>query len=213
MARLHRRVSGEDRAPAGLLQGVLQCKPVFIDVAANDSSPVDSDPWGWKWIAADTTYKLGNGTNPQSGTLCVMDNNVELSGDIGADGAPLDMSVIATGSVQLTGGAFISATQEDGIAILAGGDLELSGTSGVSSDNFEGLIYVNSQCDVSGSATVKGQMICVDNPNPAGSRDLDPFQNEFSGSISVSFDCTGHSFITTETIGPLGTGGWSQVVN
>ena len=118
-------------------------------------------------MPADSAYKLGNNTNPESGTLCVMDNNVELSGDIGADGAPLEMSVIATGSVQLTGGAFISATQEDGIAILAGGDLELSGTSGVSSDNFEGLIYVNSQCDVSGSATVTGQMICVDNPNPA----------------------------------------------
>ena len=183
-----------------------------------DSAVVGSDSWGWSIEMEGTDpfypkFKLGGSGTPESGTLCVM-GNVELSGGagMGSDGSPIDMSIIATGNVQITGTSFIAPDREDGIAILAGGDLELSGSAGVSSDNFEGLIYVHSQCDISGSATVAGQMICRDEPNAPGTWDYADF-NEFSGSVSVSFDCTGHSFITTETIGPLGTGGWSQVVN
>ena len=164
----------------------------IIEVSTLDSALVNSvgDPWNWKIKIEDgfPQYELGASGIPQPGTLCVF-GNVELSGGAGSDGAPIDMSIIATGNVRLTGTSFI-AGQTDGIALLAGGDIWLTGSAGVSSDNLSGLIYANGECEMSGSSSIKGSIVCVGNPLPAFAPDITPAGNEFSGSITLDFDCT-----------------------
>ncbi len=182
-----------------------------IEAATMDSAVVGSagDPWNWIITVADgePQYELGSGGNPQPGTLCAT-GNVELSGGAGADGAPIDMSIIATGNVRLTGDSFIQPSDPDGIAILAGGDLWLTGSSGVSSDNFQGLLYANSQCEVSGSSTITGQIICANNPLPPGAPDITPTGTEFSGSITINFECTGFG---TGTGVAVQSGSWMEL--
>jgi hypothetical protein len=155
-----------------------------------DSVLVDgsSSSQGWRWNSSENQYELGDYGTPQSGTLCVF-GNAEISGQIGRDGDPINMSLITTGSASVTGNSFINADHPDGIGILAGGDVELSGNGGIVSDNVDGLIYAGSQCSVNGEVHIKGQMICRDAPNPYGSKDLEPYRNDINGSLKIEAVC------------------------
>ena len=214
---VHTPTTGADSVPIPQMNPLDYCpgdadwimrNQYVVEVATGDSLAVGSDAWNASWNTGPPPgfYELGKSATPQGGVLCVM-GNIELSGGAGADGAPIDMSIIATGSVQLTGTSFINAVHPDGIAILAGGDLEMSGSSGTLSDNFEGLVWVGAQCDISGEAKLNGQIICADNTNPVGSIDLPPFANEFSGSITLNFGCGG----STSTSIAILAGSWMEL--
>ena len=100
------------------------------------------------------------------------------------------MSVIATGSIEISGNPFMKPSSPDSILFMAGGDLSISATPGRSNDNFDGLIYAESQCKVSGNPTVEGQLLCKNKPNAAGTVEY-ASQNEISGSMSLRYSCNG----------------------
>jgi hypothetical protein len=126
------------------------------------------------------------------GTFCV-EGNVKVGGNPGTPGVPLPMSLIASGSIEISGNPYLSADDEDNIQFLAGGDLKLNGSPTVGTNNFSGLMYAGSQCQVSGDPTLGGQLMCDNKANPAGSINLFS-DNQINGNPTITFDCDGNIF-------------------
>jgi hypothetical protein len=94
------------------------------------------------------------------GKLCV-DGNVAIVGVTGTAAAPRAMTIIATGSVQIIGSPHVRPASADSVLIVAGGDVHIGGTSRDGANNFEGLIYAENQCIVSGQPRVAGPLLCA----------------------------------------------------
>jgi hypothetical protein len=103
------------------------------------------------------------------------------------------MSVIATGSIEVSGNPFLTADHDDGIMFLAGGDLSISGNPGAGSPNFQGLMYAGAQCKVSGNPDLFGQLMCANGAQPVGSVNITS-THDMSGNFSLTFDCSANIF-------------------
>jgi hypothetical protein len=145
--------------------------------------------FGWKRSGSSPVLWDLSGDVSVDGTVCV-EGNAKISGNTGADGIPRKMSVIATGSIEVSGNPFLVPSSPDSVLFLAGGDLSISGNPGLLSDTFEGLIYSDSQCKLSGAPIVEGQIVCQDNPNPAGAIEW-ASQNEIAGDARIRYSCNG----------------------
>ena len=149
---------------------------------------------GWVWEAATQNWKAnGAPTLPAAGTYCVQ-GNAWLAGNTGSAAAPKTISIVATGSIKVDGTPYIRPDHPDGILLLAGGDIYLAGnnTSGV--DNYQGMVYAGAQCSAQGNATLFGQIVCANGPQPAGAIEYAGPGSAITGNFSMSFDCSGNVF-------------------
>lgn len=145
--------------------------------------------FGWKRSSSSPVVWDLSGPLAVNGTVCA-EGNVKVSGNAGTDALPLKMSIIATGSIEVSGNPFMQPSSPDSVMFLAGGDLSISGNPGILNDNFEGLIYSDSQCKISGNPSLEGQVVCQDNPNPAGAIQYAD-KNEISGNPRIRYSCNG----------------------
>src|SRR5688572_1235403 len=115
-------------------------------------------------------------------TYCVT-GNVEVQADFGSPAAPANVTVIASGSIELGGKKiFMKAAHPDGIVLMAGGDVDLQGDAG-----FEGMIYAGGQCYISGKPTITGQFLCKNrSPHPG----IDYVQLASGTGLLISGDAT-----------------------
>lgn len=123
------------------------------------------------------------------GTFCAH-GNVKVGDEFGTPSNPFSFSLIATGSIQISGNPYIKPASVDSILLMAGGDLQISGNPTGSATSFEGLIYAGSQCQIKGNPRLRGQLICKNKPNPAGSENW-VTQNVISGNPEIIYDCNG----------------------
>jgi hypothetical protein len=144
---------------------------------------------GWTYTAGTTTWNLTGGA-VNIGTYCAT-GNVAISGNNGAPGAPLQISILATGSVSLAGTPYLRPDHDDGVLIMAAGDVSVAGNPGSS---YSGLVYAGAQCAASGSATLSGQLLCANGAQPAGATALAGPGNTVGGSFTLDFDCSGNVF-------------------
>ncbi len=115
---------------------------------------------------------------------------MQVTGNTGSPGNPLEISLFSTGSVQVAGNPRITASHPDGTLIVAEGDVKISGNASGATPAFSGLVYAGAQCQVNGTPEVKGHILCHDSPNPAGAADLVD-ENKVNGTPTVTYDCTG----------------------
>lgn len=145
--------------------------------------------FGWRLISlAPVTWEFANPTY-ENGKLCI-EGNVTVSSGAGSAASPVAWSIIATGSVKVSGSPFIVPATNDSIAIIAGGDIAISGNPGGSNENYEGLIYANAQCSISGNPTVAGQVLCRDQATGVGNADYAP-TNIVTGNPTLTYGCGG----------------------
>ncbi len=157
---------------------------------AEDANGVEK--YGWKRSSsAPVVYTLTSAL-AVPGTFCV-EGNAVIAGVVGTAGAPLRMSVIATGSIDISGNPFIRADHDDNILLLAGGDLSISGNPTAGTDNFSGMVYAGAQCKTSGNFTVFGQLLCANGAQPAGSVNHTTL-HDMSGNWTINFDCSATVF-------------------
>jgi hypothetical protein len=90
------------------------------------------------------------------GTYCVT-GNASITGG-GAAGAPMSLSVLATGSIALAGNPYLLPDHPEGILLMAAGDVSVGGTPG---STYSGLVYAGAQCAAAGNATLSGQLLCA----------------------------------------------------
>lgn len=114
--------------------------------------------WGFRYQTPPTWTMVQAGA--VSGSKICVDGNFEISGNMGTAGAPFNVTIIATGSVSVTGTPFLAPATTDSVLIVSGGDVNLAGNASGSASNYEGLIYAENQCAVSGSPRMSAQVLC-----------------------------------------------------
>ena len=165
-----------------------------------------SEQWGWEFSSGHYVLKSDNPT--ATGTLC-FDNDVEVNEDLGTSSSPKPMSFISTGSISVPGDPFLIPDHPDGILFLALGDVKLNGNSTPGTENFQGTIYANSQCELSGELVIEGRLICRDNANPAGSENW-AVENKVSGNTHFTYACP--SELEEQVVSPISDRPWLQVM-
>lgn len=149
-----------------------------------------SDPqFGWKLASSSPIVWDFSGNTGVPGTVCAQ-GNIKMSGNPGSPGSPLSMSLIATGSITISGNPYLSPSSPDGISVLAGGDVAISGNPAAGAITYEGLIYSRSQCKLNGNPAIAGQVLCKDKPNPPGSSE-EADMNAVSGNPTITSNCVG----------------------
>jgi hypothetical protein len=161
----------------------------LIDAPPRESQHFLGKVLGWQYDALTGTYQL-NANDAVEGKVCV-NGNVKIIGNLGDPGDPFEITIIATGSVQVGGIPIIEPVDDDDILILAGGDVTIGGTTtGSRSPYYAGLIYARSQCQINGTPYVDGHVLCYDGPDPAGAINVTD-DNKINGTPTISYDCSG----------------------
>lgn len=165
------------------------------------------DPkWGWKWDPGTNRY-YADSQFPEEGVYCV-DGNVQVSTDLGAPGSPAVISLLSTMSIEISSNSYLEPAHRDSILILAEGDLKMNGNPIGGAHSFEGLSYGGSQCEVSGTASLHGQLICRDDPNPTGSLEW-VTDNKLSGDVEITYSCGG--FLSKQVPEPILERTWTHL--
>lgn len=145
--------------------------------------------FGWKQSSISPVVWETDGKAITPGTICV-EGSLKISSSPGKPATPLALSILAMGSVEISGNPHIVSSHPDGIGIIANGDVSIEGNPSAAANNYNGLIYAGSQCEVSGKPNVGGQLLCKNKPNPAGSVNYAD-QNKISGDAKIKFNCGG----------------------
>lgn len=146
---------------------------------------------GWLRTGASPVVWTLTGAAATTGTYCLEGTgNAVLSGNIGVDGSPLRISVIAGGSISLTGTPFIAPASSDSALLVANGDLQISGVSGALSPNYDGLLYATNQCIVSGTARLNASLVCRNRPQTVGATEYGT-ATTIGGTPTITHTCNG----------------------
>lgn len=157
------------------------------------AAPTTPPPTGWSFNLATQTWT--SSASIPGGTYWV-DGNVVIGGSPAPAGG---LSLLTRGHVDIGSSPVIPpALSVSGlgptpvmVSVIAGTDIKLAG----SGNTFTGLYYAAHQLDVSGSPTINGQMIALnqaDTPYPAAATNLVPLnaagQMVISGSPNVTYN-------------------------
>lgn len=125
---------------------------------------------GWSHLD-DGWHFSGNGQNPPSiaGTYFVEGDALIVGtgqgATVGRNAAGqtqvVSMTVIATGSIHVTGSSRLVHDRPDGLLLVAGGDVRLTGTPGLE-QRLEGLVAAREQIHVSGTPEICGALVAQD---------------------------------------------------
>lgn len=139
---------------------------------------------GWSFSGGEWTIA---GSTAPDGTFYV-DGTVSISGSPGSNASPKALSIIATGSISITGRPFLTPDNLDNPSLLqfvTNGDLKIGGTVDVNAPNtVEGKCLVREQLHISGNPTLQGQII-VQNVTSVSSLVT---TNTLSGSVEIEYN-------------------------
>jgi hypothetical protein len=144
---------------------------------------------GWTYSAGTLTWTFAGGVD---GTYCAA-GNVFISGNTGSAAVPRRISILATGSIRVEGTPYLAADHEDGILLLAAGDVYLAGNAAAGANSYQGLVYAGAQCAAEGTFTLFGQMLCANNPQPPGATQW-AVAHTIEGNFKMTFDCSANVF-------------------
>jgi hypothetical protein len=157
------------------------------DSTANISG---NSKWGWKRAGTSPVVFDQDGSLPD-GTVCAY-GNVKVGGSPGSASNPKAVSIIATGSIQISGNPYLKPSSPDGIMFLSGADIEINGNPDAGTLNYEGLIYATSQCKIGGNPEIFGQIVCKNKPNSNSSVTTQlADENMISGNPKITYNCGG----------------------
>ncbi|MFL6212937.1 MAG: hypothetical protein ACJ74J_03485 [Blastocatellia bacterium] len=169
------------------------------------SSSVDGHSY---YVIGLDNYNL---TTPASSTA--NGGNVKLTSNAGTDNVPIHITILTTGSIELSGNPnFISQMTSvqtlptelppfvrPSFLLVATEDVKIRGDASV--PRFSGVIFAGEQFDLSGNGAIDGQVLGLSNPDLSGSPVSD-------NSISGSFDLT---FNGGQAVGRIMLMSWRQI--
>ena len=166
-----------------------------------------SNPWNIASNAAGgkTVYVVGrdnyNTSTPSASTP--NGGSVKLTGNIGSNGAPLQVTILATGSIDIQGNPNLTSNLVNletpllppfvdiNVLMFAVEDIRVRGDFNASI-SFTGITYAGEQVDLSGNGSINGQVIAFNNNNISGSLvegpSGDPNRNTITGSFVLTLN-------------------------
>jgi cytoskeletal protein CcmA (bactofilin family) len=170
---------------------------------ANGTKTSVSTTCGSEWTFSSGTWSI-TGNSATAGTVYVY-GNVSISGSPPGGGskvAPVQLSIIATGDISVTGNPKLYPHSNSGaLQFVTNGDLRLAGNADVDYLTVEGQSLVRGQLDISGNPDLRGQVIVQ---NIANSGNL-VTTNTVSGNPTITYNGSFAdivSTVTTTTTGP-----------
>ena len=154
------------------------------------------------YVVGQDYYNLANpGASPKNG------GNVDVQGNSGSLAAPLQTTILCTGSITISGNPYMQANLQNlrtpelppfvsvNILLAAVEDLKINGDVGAGSGTirFSGICYAGEQVYLSGNGDIKGQVLALNNTNVHGTTGsnaspVDRDDNEVTGSFTLDFD-------------------------
>jgi Tfp pilus assembly protein PilX len=135
--------------------------------------------YGWEPDGA-TGWKVA-GTTLAPGTYYV-EGDAKMTGNPGTAAAPISCSIIATGSIEISGNPDLRPDAPE-IMFVAGGDLKITG--GLTMPfNVEGMFLVHEQLFIAGNPDLNGQIIVENSPSVSTLVST----NEISGNPTVVYN-------------------------
>ena len=159
------------------------------DANGNFVHDATSSDWeGWNYSSPKWT-QTGVGAGATIDGSLYVEGDVVISSDVGAPGSPWEVTIVATGFIEVSGNPDLAnyknpSDQEEiqNIFMLAGTDLKFNGNSTV---QIEGLLYAKEQLDISGTPNINGAIIAYDF---AASEGL-VSENKISGDATITYGC------------------------
>jgi hypothetical protein len=145
---------------------------------------------GWTQVPGPGgTWTIGSNAAP-TGTFYV-EGPVKISGSPGTAASPIAMSVIATGSIDISGSPkFAPALSKDGVdhkyQFITDGDLNIGGAAGLVDPETEGQILVREQIKIAGNPKFRGRILVGDADDVFG----DVTTNAIPGNPTFTYDGT-----------------------
>ena len=153
-------------------------------------------PDGWIWD--DPGWKISDDSAADG--VFYVEQNVIISGNVGSPSIPWQATIIARDSIEWSGNPDVkpyptSDAQLQGIMIMTGNDLKMSGNAGV--DGQGGAVLVHQQIDISGNVNLDGYILAGNGaptwtgdpfPTSSSGTDLVP-SHTMSGNPTIDYDC------------------------
>jgi hypothetical protein len=168
--------------------------------STNATWGIDTNANGLK-ASGCTFYVVGvdnyNSSNP--GGSPMNGGNVSLTGNVGSAGAALQISILATGSIQVAGTPNITANllslstpllppfASPNILMIAIQDIKITGDNN-SAINFTGVSFAGEQVELSSSGDVNGQILSLSNTDCHGSPSTPVTINSISGRFNLTLN-------------------------
>ena len=137
-------------------------------------------PCAGAWEFSGGDWRISGNTAPTIGTYYV-EGTATITGGIGSPGSPAQLSIIAEGSVELSGNPHLRPDSPE-LLLVTDGDLKIAGT--VTSVTAEGQILVREQLMLAGNPDLAGQILIEDAAN------VSPLviSNTISGNPTVTYN-------------------------
>ena len=144
-------------------------------------------------------WSIGGNTAP-AGSFYV-EGKVSISGspDGGSNNTPLRMSLIATGSISITGSPTLAPDNNnnpEAVQFVTDGDLKIGGNAGLSETVVEGQIFVREQIHTQGTWDFRGRIIVQNDANVFS----DVLSNSIGGTPTVTYDGTLPAYVIPPTV-------------
>ncbi len=152
-----------------------------------DLTPCVGCAAGWTFNLASGTWST-TGAAAATGTYFVY-GKVSITASTASGGAPVvkALSVIATGSITVTGRNFLTPENDAHLQFVTNGDLKLSGLVGADDPtSMEGQSLVREQLDISGNPVLQGRILVQD----VDSVDNLVTANHISGTPTITYNGT-----------------------
>ncbi len=163
-----------------------------------------SKVFGWTRSGDSPTNWVLEGNSTNSGTYCAH-GNVEIAGNPDGGSGPLELTVIASKSIDVSGNPQIKAHHDEDILLMAGSDVRIAGNVSGDPGDYSGLIYARAQCDLRGNANISSRVLCRNGNNASGAHNLVD-QNGLGGNVVLDYSCSA----TTGVKGPRQAMSWAQ---
>lgn len=145
------------------------------------------------WSFSGGSWSMSGNTGT-TGTYFI-NGTATISGNPGSSKAPLPLSIIATGSIEISGNPYLRPENSAMLQFVTNGDLKMSGNVDVDVTTVEGQSLVREQLMISGNPDIRGQIIAQDVESVS---DL-VTTNTISGNPSITYN---GSFGDIETVTP-----------
>lgn len=164
------------------------------------------------WSFSGGTWSLtGNGNNASDAGTYYVNGNATISGNPNAGGTgqnriPLALSLIATGSIQITGTPTLRPHNALALQFVTNRDLSISGNADFDNVQVEGQSLVREQISIAGNPDLRGQIIVQDFTGCGNACSGIVTSNSITGNMSIIYDGSFGDLITEEEIvGPTTT--------
>jgi len=137
------------------------------------------------------------GTTATMGGTYYVEGTARLSGNLGTNASPVSISIIATGSIIISGSPDLRPSAPE-LLFVTDGDLALTGN--LETPTVEGQILVREQVSIAGNPDIAGQLL-VEN---AASLFSEVLANTITGNLTLTYNGIAGS-------GTFAVGGWREM--